>query len=75
MLQPDKSDFVLDMIKDVEAHEARSHWTLIKRVKSTTSTKTIMGNSRLFSPFFLSSARDSHMEDELNTNPDSVHME
>ena len=30
LLQPDKSDFNLAMIKSIEAHEARSHWTLLK---------------------------------------------
>ena len=30
LLQPDKSYFIISMIKEVEAHEVRSHWTLIK---------------------------------------------
>ena len=30
LLQTEKSNFVLVTIKDVEAHEPRSHWTLMK---------------------------------------------
>ena len=30
LLQPYKSDFVLASIKEVEAHESRSNWILIK---------------------------------------------
>ena len=30
VLQPDKSDFILAIIKWVESHESRSHWTFIK---------------------------------------------
>ena len=30
LLQPDKSDYILSMIKEVEAHKAISHWTLVK---------------------------------------------
>ena len=30
LLQPDKSDFIIAMIKEVEAHEARNHWALMK---------------------------------------------
>ena len=29
MLQPDKSDFIISMIQEVEEHEAISHWTLM----------------------------------------------
>ena len=30
LLQPDKSYFILTMIKEVESHKAISHWTLMK---------------------------------------------
>ena len=30
MLQPDKSYFILSMIKEVESHEVIIHWTLMK---------------------------------------------
>ena len=30
LLQPDKSDLIPSTIKEVESHEARSHWTLMK---------------------------------------------
>ena len=29
--QPYNSDFILSMIKEVEAHESRGHWTLTKK--------------------------------------------
>ena len=35
---------------------------LWKMVKSTISTKINIGNSRIFYPFGISGARDSHME-------------
>ena len=47
---------------------------LLKRVKSTISTKINMGSSRIFYPFGISSEIDSQMEDEWNTNPESGHM-
>ena len=75
LLQPGKSYFIISMIKEYEAHEAISHWTLMKIAKSKISTKIKMENSRMFYPFGLSSARYSHMEYELKINPDSVTME
>ena len=30
LLQPYKSNFILAMIKEVESHEARNNWTLMK---------------------------------------------
>ena len=30
LLQPENSDFILPMIREVEAHESRSHFTLMK---------------------------------------------
>ena len=33
LLQPDKSDFILAIIKDVEEHESRSHCTLMKNIE------------------------------------------
>ena len=51
LLQPDKSDLILDIIKEVEVHESRSHWTLMKKLKSTIITKIKMVKSILFYPF------------------------
>ena len=31
-LQPEKSDFILAMIKEVEAYEARNNWTHMKNI-------------------------------------------
>ena len=42
-LQPDKSDFILAMIKEVEAHEARSHWTLMKNSEFNHKHKNTYG--------------------------------
>ena len=33
LLQPDKSYFIIAMIKEVESHEAINHWTLMKNSK------------------------------------------
>ena len=30
LLQPDKSDYILDVVKEVEAHESRSHCKIMK---------------------------------------------
>ena len=30
LLQPEKSDFIVAMIKQFQAHEPRNHWTLMK---------------------------------------------
>ena len=42
--------------------------------KLTISTQIKMVISKLFYPFVISDAGDSHMEYELNTKPDYVHM-
>ena len=76
MFQPDKSDFILDFVKEVGIHikpEIIGH--LRRRVKSKISTKIKMVSSRISYPFGISSARDSQIEDERNTNPEYVHME
>ena len=39
LLSQDKSDFILSTIKEVEAHEAISHWKLTKILISKISTK------------------------------------
>ena len=31
LLHPDKSYLIISISKEVEAHEARSHWTLMKK--------------------------------------------
>ena len=61
LLQPDNSYLILTMIKELEAHEARIHWTLTKNSKVNNKHKINMGISRLFYSFVISSARDSHM--------------
>ena len=33
LFQPYKSDFILSIIKEVESHEARSHWILMKDIE------------------------------------------
>ena len=44
LLQPDKSDFILAMIKEVEAHKSRSHWTLMKNSEVKNHHKNKYGN-------------------------------
>ena len=39
MFQPDKSDLIPATIKEVEAHEAISHWKRMKKVQVKISTK------------------------------------
>ena len=63
LLQPENSDFITNIIKEVKAHEYRSRWTLKKIVMSTIITKIIMEISRLVYPFSISSVRDYQMED------------
>ena len=75
LLQTDKSDFILATIKEVGLQKSRNHRKLMKRMKSKIATKIKLGSSRIFNPFGLLSARDSHTEYLQKTNPDSVHME
>ena len=43
LLQPDKSHFILSMIKEVEAHEVRSQWTLMKNIEVKNKHKNKYG--------------------------------
>ena len=43
LFQPDKSYSILSMIKEFEAHESRSHWTLIKNIEVKNKHKNIDG--------------------------------
>ena len=45
-LQPNKSDFILSMIKEVESHEERSHWTPIKNIEVNNKHKNKYGKHR-----------------------------
>ena len=42
MKQEDKGDFITAMIKEVEDHVSRNHWTLYERSVMPPGTKTIM---------------------------------
>ena len=44
LLQPEKQDFIRVMTKEVEAHEAINHWTLIKKSKVNNKHKNKYGN-------------------------------
>ena len=57
LLQLDKSDFILAIIKEVEAHESRIHCTLMKNCEVNNKHKIKMVNSRLLYPFGISIAR------------------
>ena len=43
LLQPYKSDFILAMIKEVESHEARNNWTLMKNSEVNNKHKNKYG--------------------------------
>ena len=60
--QPFKSGFIIDIIKEVEKHEAISHWTLMENSEVNNKHKIKIGNSRMFYPFGLSRARYSKIE-------------
>ena len=45
------------MIKESEAHEERTHWTLMKNSEVINKQKKNMGRLRLFDPFGISSTR------------------
>ena len=63
LLQPDKSDFILYMIKEYEAHEAIRNLTLIEKSEVNNNHKIKTRKLRLFYHFSLSSAKDSQIED------------
>ena len=52
MLQPEKSNFILAKIKEVEAHEARSHWTLMKNIEVNNKHKNKYGNLKTILSFW-----------------------
>ena len=52
VLQPDKSDFGISMIKEVEAHEAINHWTLLKRIEVNNTHKNKHGKLKTMLSFF-----------------------
>ena len=43
LLQPDRSYFILDIIKEVEAQESRSHWTYMKNIEVNNKHKNKYG--------------------------------
>ena len=61
LLQPEKSDFILAMINEVEEINPEVIGHLWKRAKSKISTKINIGRSRLFYPFGISSEIYSQM--------------
>ena len=44
LLQSDKSDFILAIIKKVKSHESRSHWTLIENSEVKNKHRNKDGN-------------------------------
>ena len=61
LLQPDNDDFILPMIIEVEAHEDKSHWTLMKNSEVNNRYKNRDGNIKTIYLFDLSIARDYDM--------------
>ena len=43
LLQPDKSGFIIAMIKEVEEHGSRGHWILMKNSEVNTKHKNKYG--------------------------------
>ena len=56
LLQPDNLDLILAMIKEVEAHVSKRHWTLMKKSEVKNKHKIKMGRSIIFDTFGVSSA-------------------
>ena len=48
LLQPYKSDYIISMMKEVEAHRSRSHWKPIINIEVKKGKKIKMTDSRLF---------------------------
>ena len=48
LFQPYKSDIILAIIKDVQSHAFRNHWTQIKNSEVKICTKINMGTSIIF---------------------------
>ena len=60
LLQPDKSDFILAIIKEVESYEARNHWTIMKTSKVKNKHKMKIGRSRLLSIYYFKHKRSPY---------------
>ena len=52
LLQPYKSYFILDIIKEVESHESIIHWTLIKNSEVNIKYKNKYGNLKTILSIF-----------------------
>ena len=63
LFQPDKSYFIISMIKEVESHEARSNWKLIKNSEVNNKHKYKDLKSTVFYKFGISSKNKSNMGD------------
>ena len=51
-LQPDKSDSIIEMIKEVEEHEVRNHWTLMKNTEVNNKHKNKDGKLKTILSFW-----------------------
>ena len=49
------------MIKEIESHEARSHWTLTENIEVKNKHKNKYSKLKTIYPFGISSARDYRM--------------
>ena len=52
LFQPDKSDFIPSMIKEVEAHESRSDWALTKNIEINNKHKNKYGKLKTILSFW-----------------------
>ena len=54
LLEPYKSYFVLDMIKEVEVHESRIHWIIMNNSEVNNNHKNKVGKLKTIYPFDIS---------------------
>ena len=68
VLQWDKSYFILVIIKEFEAHEARNHWTLINKSEVNNIHKIENGNLKtILSIWYLKRKRSPYRKLSRNT--------
>ena len=74
LLQPDKSDFILATIKQVEAHKARNNCTLMKTIEVNNNHKNKYWKPKITLSIWSSNCSRFPYGKLTKTNSDSVHM-
>ena len=75
LLQQYNSDFILFMIKYVEAHESRSHWTLMKDREFKNTHKNKYGKLKTILSIWYFKCKILLDGRLMKKNTDYVHME